>query len=512
MRLGRATRFFVLLLVGSLIGCGAARAEVDPASLQMLLQRGGTIDLAGHTLEAGVLKRLYAPRDYRPIWTAERQSEFAAALTEAPSQGLDPQAFAPPHADPTATELLLTDAFLRYATALARGRVTMHDIEDDWAIPQPSIDPATLLDDVLRHGVTATLGALPPHNAAYQRLGQADLRYRAFTQHSAWGPIALKLPLRPGAEGSDIVTLRQRLAAEDLIPASDSPVFDSALAGAVKRFQAARGLLADGIVGPATLGALNVAPAARLRTIGLNLERWRAMPRDEPATRIVVNVPDATVTLDQEGQSPLTMRAVVGAPHHPTPVLQATVTSLLLNPPWIVPTTIAAREILPLARKNPGYLAANDFTFDHGRLVQRAGPKSALGRIKFELPNRFDVYLHDTPAKSALTRTRRALSHGCVRLEHPRMLAARVMMGDPEWTLAAIDAAIASGRTQRVMLPHPIPVILVYRTAWVDTDGTIEFRDDIYGRDRRLDEAFTSLRVAEQPPSPAPVVGCPVQG
>jgi murein L,D-transpeptidase YcbB/YkuD len=511
MRLGRATRFVIVLLVGSLIG-GGARAAVDPAALQALLQRGGTIELAGRAVPAGMLNRVYAPRDYRPIWTAERQGEFVAALAAAPSQGLDPQAFAPPRADPAATELLLTDAFLRYATALARGRVTMRDIESDWAIPQPAIDAAALLDDALRHGIAATLAALPPHTAAYRRLGQADLRYRGFAQDSAWRPMTLKLPLKPGAVGSDVVRLRQRLAAEDLMAAGDSPVFDPALAAAVERFQAARGLLVDGIVGRETLAALNVTPAARLRTIALNLERRRALPHDEPATRIVVNVAAATVTLHQEGQPPLTMRAVVGAPHRPTPVLQAMVFSLLLNPPWIVPTDIAAREILPLARSNPGYLTANDYTFDHGRLVQRAGPKSALGRIKFELPNRFDVYLHDTPAKSAFTRTRRALSHGCVRLEHPRLLAARVMMGNPQWTLSAIDAAIASGKTQRVMLPHPIPVMMVYTTAWVDADGTIEFRDDIYGRDQRLNEVLMGLHLAEQPPSPTQVVGCPAQG
>ncbi|HVA35226.1 MAG TPA: L,D-transpeptidase family protein, partial [Stellaceae bacterium] len=192
---------------------------------------------------------------------------------------------------------------------------------------------------------------------------------------------------------------------------------------------------------------------------------------------------------------------VVGAPNHPTPVMGATMVGVLLNPPWIVPTSIAVKEIEPLARRDPGYLARNDYVYDGPsgqQLTQRPGPKNALGKIKFELPNRFDVYLHDTPAKALLTRTRRALSHGCVRLQHPRELAQRVMADDPAWTMAAIDAAIATGKTQRLSLPHPIPVSIVYWTAYVDDDGTVEFRNDVYGRDQRLDEALVAHDMSEQ--------------
>lgn len=495
MRL-RLVAVLLALFAGLPLAIGAARADADSAAIAAVLHRGGAID--GRTIETGMLNRFYAERDYRPIWDAARRSELVAALAEAPSQGLDPGAFAVPKADPAATEILLSDAFLRYALALGRGVLTMSDVDSDWAMPQPALNPVALLSRALDHGIAATLASLPPQDATYARLRQAYARYLDFTRRAAWGPIALKLPLKPGASGADVVALRHRLAAEDLIPASDDPQFDAALVAAISRFQAARGLPAGGVVGLATLTALNIPPGARLRTLRLNLERHRAMPRAESLTRVVVNVPAATMTLYQEGQAPLTMRAVVGASNHPTPVLGATMVAVLLNPPWIVPTSIAEHEILPLAHKDPGYLAANDYIFDGQQVVQRPGPKNALGKIKFELPNRFDVYLHDTPAKALLTRTRRALSHGCIRVQDPRELARRVMAADPKWTMAAIDAAIATGKTQRLTLPHPIPVEIAYWTAWVDADGTVEFRNDVYGRDQRLDEALVAHDLREQ--------------
>lgn len=505
MRFIRAP-FLVLLLAGSLIAAAAARADVEPAAIAALLQRGSTIELAGRSIETGSLNRLYTARDYRPIWTAERRNELVAALADAPSQGLDPGAFAIPDAEPAATEILLSDAFMRYALALGRGLVTMDDVYGDWGVPQPALDPAAVLARALDHGVGATLTALPPQDTGYVRLRQAYLRYRDLTQHAAWTPINLKPPLKPGTAGPDVVKLRQRLAAEGFVPPGDSPVFDSALSGAVSRFQIARGLPPDGAVGLATLTALNVTPDARLRTIRLNLERHRAMPHVEPPTRIVVNVPDATVVLYQPRQPPLTMRVVVGGPNRQTPVLATTMNALLLNPPWIVPQSIAVKEILPLAHKDPDYLANNDYVLNGQQLIQLPGPKNALGKIKFEFPNRFDVYLHDTPAKTLFARTRRALSHGCIRVENPRELARRLMADDPKWTMDALDAAIATGKTQRVTLPHPVPVSIVYWTAFVDDDSTVEFRDDIYGRDQRLDEALVARDMTEQPRSP-PRVG-----
>jgi murein L,D-transpeptidase YcbB/YkuD len=181
----------------------------------------------------------------------------------------------------------------------------------------------------------------------------------------------------------------------------------------------------------------------------------------------------------------------------------------MFNPPWVVPSSIIIKEIRPAIVKDPDYLKRHDYTYvdvpGGKQLIQRPGPQNALGKIKFEMPNRFDVYLHDTSRQDLMDRSRRALSHGCIRLDNPRELARRLLASDSAWTLDAIDAAIATGKTRTVPLPKPIPVYVLYETAFADADGTVEFRNDIYDRDGRLDEALVARDLREQlrPPTPA---------
>ncbi len=272
------------------------------------------------------------------------------------------------------------------------------------------------------------------------------------------------------------------------------------------RFQETHGLPADGTVGRATLTAHNAAPGERLRQIRLNLERRRSMPRENLPTRVEVEVPDASVVYYENGEAPLAMRAVVGLPNRPTPVLKTHMTAVTFNPFWNVPSSIIKAEIRPALKKDPHYLERNDYAYidvpGGKQLAQLPGPKNALGKIKFEMPNALDIYLHDTPATGLFARVRRAWSHGCVRLGNPRELARRVLAA-ANWTMESIDAAISSGKTQTVPLPHAIPVYMVYWTAYADADGTVEFRDDLYGRDRRLNQALVKRDLAEQL-APAP--------
>lgn len=501
MGTGRVARSFMicLLLIGVLVAARAAAAEspVSATAIAALLDGNGVRLRDGHLLDRLALRAVYAPRGYAPIWTAARRAEWSAALAAAAANGLDPADYAVSDRDPVERELLLTQAFLAYGAALAEGRVDPQDFESDWLMPVPRFDAAKTLARALAGSVATTLEALAPIDPRYRRLERALAVYRD-AMH--WRRLAIALPLKFGDSGADVRRLRARLAAEGYA-AGQGDSFDAPLLAAVERFQAAHGLTDDGIVGRGTLAQLNVSPAARVRQIRLNLERWRSLPRQWPAERIEVNVPAASVTLFQPGQPSLTMRAVVGAPAHPTPVLQARLVSILLNPPWRVPVSIIEHEIWPAIKRDPDYLARNGFAYvdvPGGReLQQLPGRRNALGLIKFEMPNVDDIYLHDTPARWAFADTWRALSHGCVRLEDPRGLALRLLADEPEWTRATLDAAIATGLTQRIPLPHVLPVYLLYFTAFVDADGTVEFRNDLYGRDRRLAAALEAAPALE---------------
>jgi L,D-transpeptidase YcbB len=268
----------------------------------------------------------------------------------------------------------------------------------------------------------------------------------------------------------------------------------------VSRFQTAHGLPVDGSVGRLTLAALNVSPALRARQIRWNLERWRSLPRIDAAARVEVNVPAARAVLFADGEPVRVMRAIVGATVHPTPVLRARLTSVLLNPPWIVPDSIIRNEIRPMLKKDPKYLDRFGFAYwdvpGGKELVQVPGPRNSLGQVKFEMPNPDDIYMHDTPEQRLFALSRRYTSHGCIRVEDPRGLA-EILLASDQWSRDAIDAAIATGQTKSVPLHKSLPVYVLYWTAFVDPDGTVEFRDDIYGRDRRLAEALAAQAAAD---------------
>lgn len=299
------------------------------------------------------------------------------------------------------------------------------------------------------------------------------------------------------------------------------------MAEALRRFQQRHGLDADGRIGPRTLAELRVGTERRIAQIEANLERWRWLPHSIGDTHVLVNAAAATLTLVRGTAAIHHGRVIVGDEKHQTPSFATSITGVTANPPWNVPASIATREILPRLRKNAGYLAANDivivdrpddpfglridwqrlgnrsFPF---RLQQRSGPNNSLGRLKFEMPNRFDVFLHDTPAKRLFARASRAFSHGCVRVERPVELVA-ALLGDG-YAPGLVESAIESGDTRFMRLPSRIPVFLVYFTAFVDDAGRMNFRRDLYGRDPPIIRAL-SARVVAGSSNAARQVGCP---
>ena len=488
------------------VEAGAAAAST---SVAQLLRGTGLLQIAGRNLDRATLTLVYDRHEFRPIWAGGRDETLLEALAGATGHGIDPSLFAVPESTGAERDLLLTDAFLRYAAALGKGRVPPASLEGDWFIPAPDVDGAGVLERALEGATIASaLAELAPSRPEYQRLRQALERYRGYAKARSWEPLEMATPINKGERSDRVRQLRQRFAAEGFLANPEGDSFDSALEAAVKRFQILRGLPIDGSVGAGTLDALNVTPEARVHQIEVNLERWRTLPRDWAPTRVEVNIPAQQMALFEDGAVSLEMKTVVGDVTHHTPVLRARISAVLFNPPWNVPTSILKKEIRPALRRDPHYLEKNGYVFVENKngvtiLQQVPGPKNSLGRIKFEMPNPEDVYLHDTPMRQFFARARRALSHGCIRLEEPRELARHLLAARPNWSLQAIDDAIAAGDTRSVDIPHAVPVYLLYFTAFVGTDGAPQFRDDIYGRDGRLTGALAA-RDAVQPLVAAP--------
>ena len=313
----------------------------------------------------------------------------------------------------------------------------------------------------------------------------------------------------------DIGKLRHRLTIEGDLDTSDvrePNLFDEQLLFAVKQFQLRHGLKQDGLVGKNTKAALNVNAETRVQQIKLNMERWRWMPRNLGEDYIMVNTAAFSLDYVWKNESLLKMRVIVGDKTHPTPVFTEKLIYADINPVWNVPRKIVIEEILPKLVMKPDYLKENGFRIlsdwsidarelrleetgwspdrvEHFpyRLQQAPGDDNALGRIKFIFPNKFDIYLHDTPAKGLFKKAQRTFSHGCIRVEKPKNLALALFIEQlDQWDENRLDEAIASEENIKVVLVNPLPVYVVYFTSWVDDAGTIHFSRDHYLRDRSL--------------------------
>lgn len=317
--------------------------------------------------------------------------------------------------------------------------------------------------------------------------------------------------LRVGSHNQAVALLRERLMRSDDLPSSDhiSSRFDYKLEEAVKLFQARHGLSADGVVGGDTLTELNTPPEVRLRQIEVNIQRWQALAAHLGHRYVLVNIPEYRLHLIDNDKEVLSIKAIVGKTDWPTPILSSRITRIVFNPHWSVPRMIAQNDIVPKMIDNPGYLNANNIRIYNSEeegageispdevdwqaaqengfqyhLRQEPGEKNALGLVKFEFQNSSDVYLHDTPTKSLFAKDKRDLSHGCVRLEHPFELVTYLTQDDPRIDETKIQEIIDTHHTNYFRIKNPIPIYLIYLTAWVDDDGVVNFRDDIYNQDQ----------------------------
>jgi L,D-transpeptidase YcbB len=495
-----------------------------------------------HSMET--LPAFYVERDFEPAWLrgprpTPAAQELIRAVRDAERDGLDPRHYHLGAIDSLIprlggdgddelrrrvdVDLLLTDAFLILGSHLHLGRVNPETRDPEWRANRRGADLGSVLKDALESGeVARALDDLRPREDTYHGLRDALVHYRRLAAEGGWAAVPSGPILEPGDAGPRVVALRARLAATGDLPASamaggdlEDELFDEVLATAVRRFQRRMGLEPDGRVGPASLRAMNVPVQDRIAQLEVNLERWRWMPQELGERYFLVNIPAFSVELWEEGEKLRELRAIVGRAYRATPVFSSTMTYLVLAPHWHVPPGIAQNDQLPRIRENPGYIASqrmvlldqgtNRVVDPHGidwtgmtgaefnrrfRLRQDPGPNNALGAVKFIFPNRHNVYLHDTPGRELFDRAARDFSSGCIRVEGALELAAHLLRHDPSWTPERIREVVQGGRERYVNLPVHYRVHLQYWTAWLDEEGRVNFRNDIYDRDPRVREAL----------------------
>ncbi|WP_254798244.1 L,D-transpeptidase family protein [Sphingobium sp. AS12] len=389
----------------------------------------------------------------------------------------------------------LVNAVLDRAKALSTGRVDTADFLEIWALRPERFDPRPgLAKAVAEDRLAQWANALTPPYAGYDGLRKGLATYEAIRDKGGW-------PVLTATSAPMVV--RARIALEDK---SVTPTEN--LTDVLQRAQRRYGLNPTGLLDARTLAALNVSVDDRIAAIMANMERWRWMPRRLPVNRVQVNIAAAVLTVFQGDQPVTSMRAVTGSPQNATPMLTSNIHSIVVNPPWNVPMSIANRELFPKGRAalaRQGYKIIK--TPEGGeRIVQPAGPNSALGRLKFDFANPFAVYLHDTPSRGKFASYDRLASHGCIRLEKPVSLAELMVASDPELN-GQIQTLIDAGKTQRVSLPQEVAVYLLYWTAFASSNGTMSFRADPYGWDKLLaDKIEASSRRADPTALPSPTI------
>ena len=507
---------------------------------------------ARRPLDAARLKLFYEQRHYAAVWFGADGSALIAAaralrqtLGAAEAEGLLPADYHLAALDTRLAQadgvdalhwaahrveldLLLTDALMAYAGDLHRGRLPPRAIAGEFAlVPAPMDLPATAAAALAAPDISAFLAGLAPAGERYRRLREALRLSRAYEQAGGWPRVPEGPKLEPGRKDPVVKALRRRLAVTGELEAklaSGGTEYDRPLVAAVQRFQQRHGLDADGVIGAATYAALNITAAERVTAVMANLERERWMPEELGKRYVLVNIPGFSLTVMVDGKPALEMPVIVGTKVRRTPIFASQITSLIWNPTWSVPRKLAREDILPKLRANPGYLADLGIVLYEGsfagrrvdparinwqsvndisrfRLRQMPGTHNALGQVKFNIPNDFDVYLHDTPHREKFVKSVRTFSSGCVRVGNPLGLAELLLADMPEWTAERRQAVLEKGGTRLVDLRSPIPVFLLYQTAWLDESGTLQFREDIYGRDTQI---LRALHRIEEAPAPAP--------
>jgi L,D-transpeptidase YcbB len=454
----------------------------------------------GSSLQSSVsdpqVRAFYQGRQWKAAWDKKSEKQLRDIIAGAPANGLKPDLFLKGELpkDASQRELALTNAALRYASALARGYADPKKISAVYTLPRPNPDAAHGLAVALNQGnLGEWYASLPPQTEEYRALSEAHLRYlQEATIRGVFDRIPSGKPIKPGAADPRLPGITAALSASGYLAPNTAPPrrYNHALVAAVKRLQSDWSIKADGVIGETTLDAVNLGPAGLAREAAIAMERLRWLEREPPATRIDVNTAATFLDYWRNGQHIDRRNVVAGEPDKPTPQIQASFAQLVANPKWRVPDSIAAKE---LATKGSAWLAENNFTIENGRYVQQSGDKNSLGLVKFDMEDPQQIYMHDTPAKALFALPERHRSHGCVRVENALDFAA--MLTNQDNVFDQFQEALAGGDEKWVKLKTRIPVRLLYHTAFLD-GGRVQFRPDVYGWDDNVAMALGLVRGA----------------
>ena len=555
MRMIRATLLAVVAGAAVLLPPQPATSQPagtisDPVAMAIAAELEALMDPAVNGIQGAdiafqeLIQDFYARRAFRPAWgDAKNAAELRRAIADSAADGLIPADYFQPLLedlarqvqDPAATpmlraqhDILLTEALLRLGYHLSFGKVDPETFDSQWNYGRTleDRDVAGRIERALAsQDIYQRIEALKPTHRLYGELKRELARYRAAESSAAPAPIPAGGSLKPGASDPRVPVLRARLVASgDLAAdaAATSDVYDAALEAAMRRFQQRMGLESDGVIGAGTVTELNVPVAERIRLLRVNLDRGRVIMHDLPEQFVIVNIAGFTAYLVRGQNIAWNGRVQVGKTYRKTPLFRSEINYLVFNPTWTVPPGIIANDILPAAKKDPtsitrrglkvldkGGREVDPASVDWSRfrsghipytLRQDPGPKNALGRVKLMFPNPYLVYLHDTPSQTLFDKAERAFSSGCVRVERALELAELVLNDPGQWNAQSIATVIQGGKLQNVTLKQRMPVLLAYWTTWVDPEGRVNFRRDLYGQDAKWAEALDApFRIRSRP-------------
>ena len=515
----------LLMLAGLILSISA-----PVASAQGTAFRQAVADAASRDEE---LAAFYREREFQGIWSSSkhsaRRNALMSAFADASQHGLpagryDANALmnrlraATTPTEQGTMEVELSRLFMQYARDIQTGVLVPSAVVSEIKREVPYRSRLGTLQAFVQSSPSGFLRSLPPSSPEYTRLMREKIRLEKMLGQGGWGPQIGGGAMKLGASGGNVVSLRNRLISMGFLELTATQSYDASIQAAVQRFQQSNGLAVDGEVGAETLRQINVPMATRLQSVIVAMERERWLNRPRGERHVWVNLTDFSASIIDNDRVTFSTRSVIGATplDRVTPEFSDVMEFMVINPSWYVPRSIVTKEYLPMLQANSNAVRQLDVTDSSGRIVSRGsinfnsynaknfpysmrqGPSegNALGLVKFIFPNKYNIYLHDTPSKSLFGREVRAFSHGCIRLNDPFDFAYALLAKQTSDPQSYFETRLSTGRETRVNLDAPVPVHIVYRTAFTNVTGSLQFRRDIYGRDAQIWNALAREGVA----------------